>query len=288
MPRNVTYALAAVAVLGVAVAIAVRPSAAVAPSVLPVSPPVSAVPATTPPPTGLKLPIAIESFPPFEFAQDGKVVGFDTEIIEGVFQRLGYTPAIQVLPWSRAQEFAKNGTIAGLYGLTKSAEREQFYYFTEPLSTVEDVFFKRKEDQISWTTLNDLTAYRIGISGGYAYAPVLMNAITAGSLTTEVVTGDAADYRQLVKLRTKRIDLCVCEVSVGQHLIQTNAPEFAGIDFIDKSIGDIRPYYLGISKKWPGAKELVEKFNAELATFIAEGRRKAIFTKYGVVSPLEK
>lgn len=248
-------------------------------------PPAAAPPAPPTVATGGILPLAIESFPPFEYERDGAIVGFDAEIVQQVLARLGLTARIEVLPWARAQEEAAAGRIAGLFSLTWSPERERLYHFSAPLSTVKDVFFKLRTREFAWRELDDLKGLRVGISQGYAYAPELMRAIQAGSIATDVVAGENPEYRHFTKLASGRIDLCVCEVSVGLHLIRTHAPEFDGIDFIDRPIGPVRPYHLGFSRRWPGAEALAARFNAELARFESEGGRQAALRRYGAADP---
>lgn len=238
--------------------------------------------------THARLPLAMTDFPPFEYQEDGKITGIDAEIIQQVLQRMKFKADIKVFPWTRAQKEVIQGTIAGIFSLTKNPEREEDYYFSAPLSTVRDVFFKRKDRDIEWQTLDDLKTYRIGISHGYQYAPEFMEAMRKGKLKVNALSGDSLELRHLGMLKSGRVDLCICEVSVCGHLIRTNAPEFDTLDFIDKSIGQERYYYIGFSQKWPGAKTLVERFNRELARFVAEGGRKKIFDKYGMVSSLEK
>ncbi len=232
------------------------------------------------------LPIGMENFPPFEFQQNGEIVGLDTELVKLVLTRLGYNPEIKLLPWVRAQKYAREGTIAGIYSLTKSDDREKYYYFSVPLSTVRDVFFKRKDRQISWNTLSDLSSYRIGISRGYTYAAVFMDALRSNLFTSvHTLSGNDLELRQLTKLKRDRIDICICEVSVCNYLIKTHANQFDMIDFIDKSIGPVRPFYIAFSKKWPGADILVKKFNSEFTKIVIEGRHKEIFEKYGAPIP---
>lgn len=234
------------------------------------------------------LPIATDIFPPFEIQQDGKLTGVDKETVEQVLQRMGYIPDIQVIPWIMAKEYAKDGEVAGLFSLSKTPEQEQFYFYSDPLSTVQDFFFKRKEDNISWQTLDDLKNYRVGITAGYTYMPEFMQAIESKLFKQiEVVHGESAELRHLMMLKEKRTDLFICEISVCQYLLKTHAQEFEMIDYINRPIGEIHNFHIGFSKKWPGAEEIVKQFNAELAKFVQEGKRKAIFEKYGVISPLE-
>ncbi|MCP4021146.1 MAG: amino acid ABC transporter substrate-binding protein [Desulfobacteraceae bacterium] len=236
---------------------------------------------------GQELPISVSEFPPFEFTKDNKVVGIDTEIIKQVLKRLGYVPKIKMLPWKRALLMTQKGEFAGIYSLTKTPEREKDYHFSNQLTTVRDVFFKLKKNNIEWSALDDLKDFRIGASSGYGYPPEFMTALKEKKFKQiQMLNGDDLELRHLKRLIIDRIDMAICEVSVCQYLIKIHAPEFDTIDFIDTTIGEERGYYIGFSKLWPGAQRIAKDFNDELAKFIAQGKRKKIFKKYGITSSL--
>ncbi len=234
------------------------------------------------------LPLAIEHFPPFEFEQDdGTIVGFDTEIVQQVLEEIGYKVEISVLPWSRALAFAKSGDVAGIYSLTWSEERAGFLHFSEPISTVKDVFFKLKSKPIQWQTLDHLTNYRLGISRGYNYAPEFMKAVEAKFFTDiDILAGKQLELTHLHRLKAERVDLVLCEISVCQYLIKTHAPKFNMIDYIDRPLGSIRSYHIGFSKQWPNSDQIVRDFNKALVRFIEEGKRDSILKRYGVENSL--
>jgi len=234
-----------------------------------------------------KLKIVGGDYPPFKYKKDGKAVGSDTEIIEQVLVRMGYHPKMQLLPWKRAIHGVKEGLYTAYFTLTINPEREKVLYFTDPISTWSDVFYKRKADKISWETMEDLSQYRVSASEGYNYPSLFKEAVKAKTFKVQFVVGKRPELQQLGKLVFGRVDLFICEVSVCQYYIRTNAPEFKTLDFIDRPIGVVRTSQLGISKKWPNAEQLKNQFNAELAKFVAEGRRKEIFKKYGILSKLK-
>ena len=236
-----------------------------------------------------ELPIGVAEFPPFKYtAPNGTIVGADTEIVEQVIQRMGYRPKIAMQPWKRVQEAGMRGQFAAIYSFTKNPERERHFYFTDPLSTVKDVFYKLKTSPITWSSLDDLQHLTIGASDGYNYAPVFMDAIKQQRFhKVQLVTGEVPELQLLRMLLLKRIDLFICEVSVCQYLIQTHAPELDGVDFIDKAIGPVRTFHLGFSKNWPQAEQLVKEFNTALARFVTEGHRQRIFEKYRIMSNLD-
>jgi len=233
-----------------------------------------------------RLPLAIDNFPPFEYEEGGKVTGFDAEIVELVLQRMGYGADIHVLPWARALAQTQAGEFAAIFSLTKSRQRDALFYFADPISTVQDVFFKRKNLAVTWKTLADLAPYRVGISHGYTYAPEFMAAVQGNAFKeVQVLAGGSMELRQLRKLKSGNIDLLICEVSVCSYLIKTYAPEFDELDFIDQSVGEVRPYHIAFSKKWPESASLVKSFNLELAKLTSEGQKQVILQRYGATHP---
>jgi polar amino acid transport system substrate-binding protein len=235
------------------------------------------------------LPIGVAEFPPFKYTgPDGKIVGSDTEIVEQVFARLGYTTDIRMQPWKRVQHGAQSGEFAAIYSFTKTPEREKFYYFSDPINTVRDVFYKKKDRALAWRTLEDLKDARVAASAGYAYAPVFKAAVEHKVFERVVEEYSAPpELRNLYALRSGHVDVFICEISVCQYYLKSYAPEFDDLDYIDRSIGEVRTFHVGFPKAWPGAQQLAADFNAKLARFVKEGRRKIIFSKYHIISDLK-
>lgn len=236
-----------------------------------------------------EIPVGVAEFPPFKYRLGERIVGSDTEIVEQVFQRMGMVPRITMAPWKRIQIDGSRGRLAAIYTFTKSKEREQSYFFSQPISTVQDVFFKRKDDQTNWSgNYADLAEIRIGVAGGYSYAPAFMQAMSDGTLRrVDRVTDSAPEIQNLRKLARGRLDLVVCEVSVCAYLIRQAGDELDELTYIDRPIGTVRTFHVGFPRSWPGAEELQKRFDLALAQFVKEGRRKPIFERYGVKSTLD-
>lgn len=231
---------------------------------------------------GTVLPVGASEFPPFEYKDaDGKVVGADTEIVEAVLRRAGYVPDIKMQPWARVQQSAERGAFAVVYSMTKTPEREGHYLFSDPINMVRDVFFKRKTNALHWKAFEDLKGMRMASSGGYGYDASFKQAIADKRFasTTEVWDG-APELSGLRLLTLGTADIFVCEISVCQYLIKSNAPKFDGLDFSPTPIGPVRPYYAAFPKSWPQAEKLQREFNAGLARLVQEGERRKILLKY--------
>ncbi len=228
------------------------------------------------------LPVGVAEFPPYKYSMpNGRVIGSDTEIVQQVFERMGYRVDIQMQPWKRVLAAGESGRFAVIYSLTKSAERERHFYFSDPINTVQDVFFKTKSLSFDWKSYEDLTAMRIAVSSGYQYAPEFAEAIRQKKITQIFETSNRnPETVNLRNLTRGLVDLAICEINVCRYLIYNHPAEFDQLEYLSKSVGPPRGFHVAFSRKWPGAEQLNRQFNQELAKFVAEGGRRKIFEKY--------
>jgi polar amino acid transport system substrate-binding protein len=229
------------------------------------------------------LPLATVEFPPFHYKNGDRVSGFITEIVEATFLRIGYAAKIDVYPSKRGKNLAESGKLAGIFAFTKKPERLKKYHFTSPVGTIRDVFFKRKDRDISWAKMEDLQSYIIGATDTYNYSPIFMRSIRDGVINTEMIVSQTPEVLHLRKLAGKRIDLAICEISLCSFIIRKSAPAFDSLDYIDKAIGSVRTFHLGISRNWPGAAKLTREFDAALVELEDEGVIAEIHKRYGIV-----
>ena len=229
------------------------------------------------------IPLATFELPPFNFEKDGKAIGASVEFVEELFSRLGYETTITLLPFKRSKILTAEGKYAGLFTIVKSPERLKHYYYPNPITVNKNVFFKRKEDDLHWNTMEDLKSYTLGLTDGYSYPPVLQRAIDKGIISQiDRIAKAKPTYIQLKKLAAKRIDFFMTEVGEGVFYINRYSPEFDSIDYNPKSVGPVKNWYFVFSKKWPDVDRLVQEFNLELVKMISEGRQDAIYGKYGI------
>jgi polar amino acid transport system substrate-binding protein len=231
-----------------------------------------------------ELPFVTVDFPPFGFSSGGGITGAGTEIIKAVTRRMGYTPTFTIYPTKRAQFEAAKGKFAGIFMLTKNTRRLDAFYYADPLCDIRDVFYKLKTSDITWNTLEDLAAYRVGATGGYNYASVFLKAIEEKKINSDMVTGNQPELRHLQKLTARKIDMFICEISVCQHIIQQQSPAFDAVDFINKPIGPIRTFHVAFSKKYPGSEKLRDNFNNALAELVEVGVVQNILKKHNVIT----
>lgn len=102
------------------------------------------------------------AYPPFEFVQDGQIVGFDKDVLDLVIGAWGVKLEHLDVPFA--------GILAGLLekkydfvctGLIMNPERTSKYAFTMPVAVAPIMIIKRKGDT-NVTNLQDLTGLKIG------------------------------------------------------------------------------------------------------------------------------
>jgi polar amino acid transport system substrate-binding protein len=256
--------------------------------------------------------IVTADFPPFKFKVGEKIVGLDTEIILAVFDRMGYDVSVEMKPFLRADLETRKGNYAAYYTFTYNDDRGKDYLYTSPISAVQNVFFydkSRLNDPMvqkvrDWKTLDFLKGLKVGLSANYNYEVDFMklwrpagkpewNPNEPGFVRifkAQEIVGTSPEKQHLMKLVRGRIHTFISEISVGNYYREQDLKRFGNITHAKRSVGKIRTFHMGFSKKWrgPNGEEplaLRDHFNFELTKFVQEGGRLPIYKKYGFVSP---
>lgn len=194
-------------------------------------------------------------------------LGFTSELLTRLFKRMGYETTIDILPWQRSMIKTAQGKYDLAYNVYYSEERSKEYAFTNPYIHSQVYICSRKESNIKFTTLKELTPYRIGVVMGYVNSEKFDRA--------DYLEKDKAitDLNNMKKLFGKRIDLAVIDKYVAIQLIKTSPFLIANITdltFHEPPLTTLA-VHAAFSKKIPGYQERVKKFNRELEEMIKDG-----------------
>jgi polar amino acid transport system substrate-binding protein len=221
-----------------------------------------------------KLDIVADNYPPY-YSEDLPNGGFMTEIVAEAFKRVGYDVEVKFRPWKRALEEAKAGMHDGIYTLWHREEREEWFVYSDPISPVTEIgFYRRKEEDISFETFEDLKPYTIGVGRGYATPPGFDEA----SLKTSLAKDDEQNLR---KLQAGRINLALTDKLVAKHIIYTKIPDaFSDLEWLVPTV-HVETNHLALSKKSDNYETLLADFNRGLREIEADGTLKAIKANHG-------
>lgn len=221
-----------------------------------------------------KIILVSSEYPPY-FGKQLANYGGLSEIIVEAYRRVDYEVDIQFYPWVRAIRMATDGDCDGMFALWHTQEREQWAAFSDPLPSNELGFYKRKADQIHFTTFDELKPYRIGTVRGYANPPAFEQATYLQKVEV------TKDIQNLKKLANHRIDLVLIDKGLAAYLLETALPEYQEtLDWLEPAL-EITPQYLVISKQTRDYQRKLDDFNRGLAQLIQEGLVDKIRTKHG-------
>ena len=116
--------------------------------------------------------------PPYSFRQpDGQIVGLDADLARAVLQRMGCHARFVNMPWARALVELETGRLDILPGTLRSAARERFAHFSDPLPTAPNVLYLSPAAARTYrpSTLGELagTGFRLGVQIGVSYGAVV-------------------------------------------------------------------------------------------------------------------
>lgn len=203
--------------------------------------------------------------------------GIEPEIMAAAYQRMGYNTDFNFMAWSRAIKEVKEGKYDAVTSASFTQERARDYLYSKSHMDSPAVFYKRKGSPITWSVLEDLKPYKIGVIKDYSYSPEFDKADFLQKVASK------NEVLALKKLILKQADLIVMDRFVGHYTISEKLTAY------EKNIPEILypPLYLDklhlmVSKKTPDALKKLEAFNAGLKKIIKDGTLKSILVKHGL------
>jgi len=201
--------------------------------------------------------------------------GYAVEIIRDALKRVGYKLETVWLPWKRAQVEAARGDYDGLGASYYNKERANKFAYSNPIAATEVVFFKRTEDDIKYSKLEDLKPYKIGTGFGYGYPEKFVKAdylkkIEAYELKTNI--------RRLLH---NRIDLIIGSRKAILFYLKKEYPDKINSVEVLGSPLETMPLYVLFSRKRPNYEQKVKDFNRGLKMIKEDGTYYKIMKKHG-------
>jgi len=212
------------------------------------------------------------------YGKDLEQGGYTVEIIRESLKRVGYELEIVWLPWKRAQVEAARGDYDGLGASYYTEERATKFAYSEPIAATQIVFFKRAEDNIRYSKLEDLKPYKIGTGFGYGYPEEFLKAdylqkVEAYELKTNIT-----------RLLHKRVDLIIgSREAILFYLKQDYPDKIHSVEIVGKPLETLS-LYVPFSKSRPNYKQKLKDFNRGLKMIKEDGTYQKIMKKHGLDS----
>ncbi|MFK7824292.1 MAG: substrate-binding periplasmic protein [Oligoflexales bacterium] len=176
--------------------------------------------------------------------------------------------------WKRGYEMAKSNSssIIGSILYVKNKERQQDFYFSDPIIESQSVFFHLKSKPLLWETFDDLRGKNILVTRGYSYAeldPYLKKKEHFANI--HETDNDLQGFTMLLR-RSQAYDLLPINRIVGITTIRDNfsSEDANKFTFHPKKFGVV-PLHL-IIRKDKKLKKYIDAFNSGLKKLKASGK----------------
>lgn len=212
-------------------------------------------------------------FPPYEFMEDGKIVGIDAEIAQAIADKLGKELVIENVDFDSIIVGVQQGKYDfAMAGLTVTEDRKEQVDFTETYATGKQVIIVKNDSKI--TTADDLFAdganHKIGVqlaTTGDLYCTWDIEDEGLGKVERYNKGADA-----IMALQSGKVDCVVIDNEPAKVFVDQNE----GLKILETEY-IIEDYAAAVGKDNP---ELMEDINNALKELIADGSVQKIIDKY--------
>mgnify|MGYP002541272193 FL=1 len=204
-------------------------------------------------------------FPPYEYYEDGDIVGIDVEIAKAIAAKLGMELQIEDMAFDAIIPAVTSGKADfGAAGMTVTEERQRSVEFTDTYANSNQVAIVKEDSDI--TGSDALAGKIIGVQLG----------TTGDALATEIKDATVERYNKgleaVQSLTQGKIDAVVIDQATAEAFVKKTE----GIKILEEKMSE-EEYAIAIKK---GNMELVEKMYEAIKELKEEGKIDEIVAKY--------
>lgn len=204
-------------------------------------------------------------FPPYEFYEEGEIVGIDAEIAAAIAEELGMELVIEDMAFDSIISAVQSGKAdIGLAGMTVTEDRLENVNFSDTYATATQVIIVQEGSEIA--TADDLVGKTIGVQLG-----------TTGDIYASDVEGATIEqynkgFEAVQALSQGKIDCVIIDNEPAKEFVK----EVAGLVILDEEFA-VEEYAAAVAKE---NDELLEQINHALETLKDSGKLDEIVAKY--------
>lgn len=223
-----------------------------------------------------KVVLVTGEFPPYSGEKlPGK--GFISELVMAAAKAANIEVDLSFVPWARCEAMIKDGTAFASFPYAITDERKKTVDFSSGIyDAPEKIFYYEGNGKnIDWTSLKDFQNSKFGGVRSYFY----MDALNKNGIKVDVTNSTES---AIAMLQAGRFEYLIENELVARSYINAKyANDAAKFKTLAKTYYQ-NTSHLMVSRSYPGSKELLQKFNAGLATIRQDGTYNKILTKYGL------
>lgn len=198
--------------------------------------------------------------------------GASVAVAKAAFKAMGHDLVVEFYPWKRAVHLAKEGKFDGYFPEYYSEELKADFVLSEPLGSGPLGFAELKAKPVTWSSLDDLKKYTIGVVSGYVNTTDFDSRVANKSIKASEASDDV---KNLLKLSSGRSDLAVVDKNVMSYLLASDPKlkaQAGKIQFNTNLLEDKQLYVC--FKKGPRGEKLAGILNEGLKKIDVQGIMK--------------
>ena len=200
------------------------------------------------------------SFPPYEYYEDGKVVGIDAEIAAAIAEKLGMELEIVDMDFKAIIPAVTEGKIDfGMAGMTVTEERLQSVNFSDTYAIGIQAIIVKEDSEI--------TSWKIGVQDSTTGDIYCTEDFGEDRVSKYAVGADAVEA-----LKTGKVDCVIIDNEPAKAYVAANE----GLKVLDSAYTE-EEYAICVNLE---NTELLDKINAALQELIEDGTVANIIAKY--------
>ena len=215
-----------------------------------------------------------ETFPPYSYLENNKVMGINSEIVEQMCVLAAIKCDIKLLPWNRAIALTSQQTSSGIYSMSRNKEREKNYKWVGPLVASENYLFRLKSrSDINVSTLASAANYSIAAPRNDIYEKLLKARGFKNLLQV------SSKYKGVKLFLAGKVDLLIASpLTLSYQLAEQNADIELLERLIPLPLPELQGNYLALHPDTN--KKEVDKLQKALNTLFSSGKVEQIIQQY--------
>lgn len=205
-------------------------------------------------------------FPPFEYLEEGKVVGFDIDFINAIGKELGREVVVKDMSFDGllpALQTKKVDIVVA--GMTATEERQKAVNFSQPYYMANQVIIV-PESNTTITNFDDLTGKKVAVMLGFT------GDVVVSEMPNVQVERFNAAYAGIMALQAGKVDAVVLDSETANNYVAQNK----GLKLAEGQ-GESEAYAIAVRKD---DSQLLDEINTAIDKIKADGTFGEIIEKY--------
>ncbi|XOV77404.1 MAG: substrate-binding periplasmic protein [Aestuariibacter sp.] len=228
-----------------------------------------------------QLVLAADPWCPYNCEVNEKKQGFMLDIAKQVFKRTNYRIEYVTMPWARAIQLVRLGTIDGLVGVGRQ-EVKELVFPDMPLGVASHTFYTLPQSAWHYQGLESLEQIKLGVIQSYSYGDLNKRYIENNrhdKSRIQTATSARGLAQNIGMLRKGRVDVIVEDSNVLSHYFKRQNRK---IELKAAGIVCDEEVFIAFSPHRKDAKKLAQRLSKHLSIMRRSGNLSSMLASYGI------